>query len=124
MPYLVTCEPGTSVTIPKAVGEMKDDTGKVHFYDHEGHIYARGDIVADEDVSPVVVELMSGDPSKPAVAHVKSVLRKITPAQAKKYASMPNGGLDDDMAVDVPEEDPLAEQVVSRPKGQYAATRE
>jgi hypothetical protein len=125
MPYLVTCEAGSSVTVPKAVGEMKDDEGVTRFYDTEGVLYMRGDIIADADVSPTVRELYDGDPEAPAVAHLHSVLRKLTPAQAKKLAAKPNAGLDDDIAVPVPaDDDPLAEQVVARPKGEMAATRE
>jgi hypothetical protein len=121
MPYQVTCPAGTSFSVLKAVGEMKDDDGNFRFYDHESVVRSRGDILDDSDVSPVVRELLDkGDPKNPSVVHLHANLRKITAAQAKKLAAKPTGGLDDDIAIEVPDDDdPIVSQLKSRPSGQF-----
>ena len=43
------------VTIPKSLGRVVDSSGN-EFHEHESYIYAEGDIVQDEDVSPTFLQ--------------------------------------------------------------------
>lgn len=58
MPYEVLKD---GATIPKALGELKDNSGNVLGYQHQAKVYRKGEILADEDVSPVVVEALEND---------------------------------------------------------------
>jgi hypothetical protein len=66
MPYLVIAE---EVSLLKKVGEFTDEDGNVKFYDHESVVYFMGDVIPDDDVSPVVADKYeSGD------AHVRTLI--------------------------------------------------
>lgn len=72
MPYLVLRD---GATVPKALSESKQglpDGTVVTVYDTESNIYLAGDVIADADVSPTVVQrLEAGD------AHVSSLLQHV-----------------------------------------------
>ncbi len=71
MPYVVTCHPDESVLVLKSQGEFLDREGKHAGYDHRNDVHLDGDVISDEEISPVLVKLYEdGD------AHVRSVLRK------------------------------------------------
>lgn len=82
MPYEVICTEDTSVTILQAINEVKDLDGKVIGYDHNAVYRNSGDVLDDNEVSPVIRDLLeAGDP------HVSSILRKV--GGAKKTAAKP-----------------------------------
>lgn len=69
MPYEVIAE---STFVLKSRGELTDEDGKVLGYDHESVPHVLGDIIADEDISPVVKALYEdGNPF--TVATLKKV---------------------------------------------------
>jgi len=73
MPYEVICSEDTSVTILQALNEVKDLDGKIIGYDHKAVYRECGDVLDDDEVSPVVRDLLeAGDP------HVCSLLRKVS----------------------------------------------
>jgi len=120
MPYLVTCPAGESVSVPRALDRVtwKDESGEQHEqYVHETEVYTRGAVLDDDQVSPVVVELLkNGDPSDKirgkSVLHVRSVLRPISEQQAAKYRAKPDEGMIEVKVTD----DPLTEQVKRNPR--------
>ena len=86
MPYEVTAP---SLALLRSIGEYRDEDGKLIEHQHESVVRMQGAIVEDEDVSPVVKELYAkGD------AHVTSVIKRLTPAQAKRKldASLDDSG--------------------------------
>lgn len=123
MPYLVTCPPGESVSVLKAVGERVTDEGKVVGYEHLNFVRYRADILDDEDVSPVMRDLLEQPEegiNAEGVRTAKRMLRKITPTQAAKYRqSGAPISMNDDIEVKPDEFDPLVEQVVAKPAGSF-----
>lgn len=123
MPYLVTCPPGESVSILKAVGERVTDDGKVIGFEHLNFIRYRAEILDDEDVSPVMRDLLEQPEEGMNAAGVrtaKRMLRKITPTQAKKYReSGAPISQNDDIEVTPDDFDPLVEQVTTKPAGSF-----
>lgn len=106
MPYEVICPEGTSVTILQALNEVKDLEGRVIGYDHKAVYRHSGDVLSDDEVSPVIRNLLDeGD------EHVCSILRKVG---GKKQAPAPEPEVeevvepDEDVAL---EESPLRLQV-------------
>lgn len=87
MPYEVLKD---GVTVPKALSELKDNSGNVHGYDHRSKIYRKGEIIADEDVSPVIKEALENDDP-----HTTSVLKETS---EDPNVAGPEGG-----SVDVPD---------------------
>ena len=69
------------VTIPKSLGRVVDSSGN-EFHEHESYIYAEGDIVQDEDVSPTFLQkLEDGD------AYTSQLVEKVSDDEAKKAIS-------------------------------------
>lgn len=103
MPYEVICPEGTSVTVLQAINEVRDLDGKVIGYDHKAIYHESGDVLDDNEVSPVVRDLLeAGDP------HVSSILRKVS---GKKAAAKPVVEEVADPEEDDAEESPLRLQV-------------
>lgn len=70
MPYEVLLD---GATVPKSVGPLTDANGVQVGHQHQSKVYMKGDILADDDVSPVVVELLENkDP------HTSTVLKKVS----------------------------------------------
>lgn len=79
MPYEVICPEDSSVTVLQAMNEVKDLEGRVVGYDHKAIYCESGDVLQDDEVSPVVRDLFeAGDP------HVCSILRKVGGKAAAK----------------------------------------
>lgn len=77
MPYKVTG--GPTVSVLEKIGEIIDDNGKTVGFEHQSNIWAYGDTIPDEKVSPVVAKLYDeGD------EHTRSVLKRLTKAAAAK----------------------------------------
>lgn len=109
MPYEVICPEGTSVTILKALNEVKDLDGRVIGYDHRADYHESGDVLDDNEVSPVLRDLLEeGDP------HVSSILRKVS---AKKTAAKPVVEEVVEPEDDAVEESPLRLQVEGNLEG-------
>jgi hypothetical protein len=109
MPYEVICPEGTSVTILKALNEVKDLDGRVIGYDHRADYHESGDVLDDNEVSPVLLDLLeAGDP------HVNSILRKVG---AKKAAAKPVVEEVVEPEDDADEESPLRLQVEGNLEG-------
>lgn len=103
MPYEVICPEGTSVTVLQAINEVTDLDGKVIGYDHRAVYHTSGDVLDDNEVSPVVRDLLdAGD------EHVCSILRKVN---GKKAAPKPVVEEIAEPVEDVVEESPLRLQV-------------
>lgn len=76
MPYEVTAD---EVVILKAENVYKDDRDNVIGYDHTSVLYRKGEIVKDEDISPVVLEqIEAGD------EHLLSLISPVEEKSAKK----------------------------------------
>lgn len=104
MPYEVICSEDTSVTILQALNEVKDLEGRVIGYDHKAVYRECGDVLDDDEVSPVIRDLLeAGDP------HVCSILRKVS--GGKKTAEKPAAQEVAEPDEDVVEESPLRLQV-------------
>lgn len=104
MPYEVICSEDTSVTILQALNEVKDLEGRVIGYDHKAVYRESGDVLDDDEVSPVIRDLLeAGDP------HVCSILRKVS--GGKKAAEKPVVQEVAEPDEDVVEESPLRLQV-------------
>jgi hypothetical protein len=104
MPYEVICAEGTSVTVLRALNEVKDLDGRIIGYDHSAVYHESGDVLDDSEVSPVIRDLLeAGDP------HVCAVLRKV-PAR-KKTEEKPVDQEVVELEDDVVEESPLRLQV-------------
>lgn len=58
MPYEVICPIDSSVSVLNALGEVKDDQGNIIGYDHSAKVWSSGDVIPDEEVSPVVIKLL------------------------------------------------------------------
>lgn len=71
MPYEVIGE-SPAVDVLKALDPMVNDEGKQFGYYHETRTYTPGDIIEDEDVSPVIAKLYDDRDE-----HTRSVLRKL-----------------------------------------------
>lgn len=85
MPYEVTAE--GAVSILKANDTYYDSEGKLLGYDHESNTFLPGEIVKDDDVSPVVAELYdNGD------EHVTSILKRLTPKSESKTKTVKKEG--------------------------------
>lgn len=64
MPYQVTCPEDQSVSVLKLLNEVVDQQGNVVGYDHYAEIHYNGDVIADDDLSPVTRYLFEqGDPT-------------------------------------------------------------
>jgi hypothetical protein len=71
MPYEVLGD--SAVSVLRANGEYRDEHEHLTGYDHESIVYLPGDIIADVDVSPVVVKnYEDGD------EHTRSVLQRVS----------------------------------------------
>ena len=104
MPYEVICSEDTSVTILQALNEVKDLDGKIIGYDHKAVYRECGDVLDDNEVSPVVRDLLeAGDP------HVCSLLRKVN--GSKKVVEKPVVQEAAEPDENVVEESPLRLQV-------------
>lgn len=104
MPYEVICSEDTSVTILQAINEVKDLDGRVIGYDHTAVYRNSGDVLDDNEVSPVIRDLLeAGDP------HVSSILRKV--GGSKKAAAKPVVEEVAEPEDDVADESPLRLQV-------------
>lgn len=76
MPYEVIAP---AVSVLYKIGEVRTDEGKLIGHEHKSVLHGQGDVVTDEDISPVVVQMYNdGD------AHVRSVLKKVAKARAAK----------------------------------------
>lgn len=103
MPYEVICPEGTSVTVLQAINEVKDLDGRVVGYDHKAVYRTSGDVLDDNEVSPVVRDLLdAGD------EHTCSVLRKVN---GKKAAPKPVVEEVAEPTEDAADESPLRLQV-------------
>lgn len=68
MPFLII---GDEVSLHKKVGEFTNEEGKILAYDHESVVYLQGEIVPDEEVSPVTLQQYErGD------KHIRSLIVK------------------------------------------------
>lgn len=123
MPYLITCPPGTSVSVLKAVGELRMDDGKLVGYDHQASIRYRAEVLDDDELSPAVKELIDGDENGmngDAVKSTKASFRKITDTQAAKYREEGTPiSENDDVEVRESDFNPLAEQKTKQPTGAF-----
>lgn len=67
------------VTLPKSLGTVVDRSGN-EFHEHESRTYFEGDVVATEDVSPVVRDLYeAGD------AHVTSQIEEVDDSAVEEH---------------------------------------
>lgn len=78
MPYHVISP--TPITLLKKVGELRaQNSNELVGYEHDSVLRFPGEVVDDEDVSPVVVEAYEkGD------KHTLGIIKKVTDAEAKK----------------------------------------
>jgi hypothetical protein len=68
MPYEVIANEGTTVTVLHSNGTFLDRDDKVIGYDHTSVPHEHGDVISDEEISPVVVKLYEAkDPRTLAV---------------------------------------------------------
>lgn len=76
MPYEVTAP---ELNVLQAVGQHEDKDGTVYGFDHVSNVWKSGDILTDDEVSPVVVALYdAGD------EHTRSVLKRIEDKPGRK----------------------------------------
>lgn len=76
MPYEVTCP---ELSVLKAVGEFRDPvTGEVFSYDHKARTYYEGEVVPDDNVSPVIrMALDEANEGNPTYVHLSGKLKKL-----------------------------------------------
>jgi hypothetical protein len=75
MPFEVLTD---GATIPKSLGRVADRNGN-EYQEHVSYVYAEGDIIADEDVSPTIQQMLEdGD------GHVSQMLKKVSDSEAEK----------------------------------------
>lgn len=80
MPYEVL---GDEVNVLQAIGSAKKGAdGSTTTYEHKSVLYLKGDLIADDVVSPVVKDSYeAGD------EHTRSILKKVSASQAKKSST-------------------------------------
>lgn len=81
MPYEVLAP---QLNVLQAIGEHVGSDGKVYGFDHVSNIWKAGDVLSDEEVSPVVVALYDGGDE-----HTRSVLKRIDDKPVRKPGRKP-----------------------------------
>lgn len=117
MPFEVLVD---GATIMRAVKVYKDDGGKViegsTGYEHEGSVRLRGEILEDDEVSPLIVQQYDAGNE-----HTRRMIKRISKSQAdtKRTKQIPVDG----PTPTVPEEDVTFVSVRSRTGDAFEAAR-
>lgn len=82
MPYEVIAD--VAISLLHATDVFKTDDGKVVGYDHISHIRTPGEVVPDDEVSPVVKEAYEDDDD-----HVTSLIKYVEKAEDEESVEKP-----------------------------------